>query len=202
MIKILTLSGGLGAGKSAIARKLLESQERFNLALSTTTRLQQPRDLPGEYEYLTRDQFEAIDQSGQFAWRTPPLREGDLYGTKKEVLDQALALLEGKIRLMLLVPSVIPQLSAYVACSKPNNYYCFYLSLFIQTSPDVVIQRLQEEGLTADAIEKRLSSNKGRDWKKEMDEAAKIINNSYLTVSNDGKLEEVVAKIQRILEWF
>ena len=87
---MLVLSSPSGAGKSTIARLLMESDSAFMLSISATTRAPRPGEQDGrEYHFMTREQFEAAADRGAFLeWA----RVFDhYYGTPKGPVAAALA---------------------------------------------------------------------------------------------------------------
>jgi serine kinase of HPr protein (carbohydrate metabolism regulator) len=49
----IVITGTSGSGKSAIARKLCETDTRFQIVRAVTTRAKRDDDLPGTYEYIS-----------------------------------------------------------------------------------------------------------------------------------------------------
>lgn len=98
--KILTLSGVTASGKTSIAGELVKDQE-FKMLVSSTTRNRRGNDLPGEYVYLTDDEF--TRQEDSFLWIND--YGGTRYGTKREDLETALQ--ADYTSIMILVPSKI-----------------------------------------------------------------------------------------------
>lgn len=84
----VVLSAPSGAGKTTIARALVEREPDFSFSVSATTR--EPRDYEvhgRDYWFLSRDAFEAMVDRGEFAeWAEV---HGRLYGTPKNSLLEA-----------------------------------------------------------------------------------------------------------------
>ena len=79
--ELLVLAGPSGAGKTTIARRLVEeAPERFVLSVSATTRRPRPGERTGvEYDFVSREEFEAMIRAGALAeWAVV---HGHCYGT-------------------------------------------------------------------------------------------------------------------------
>jgi len=84
----LVLAAPSGAGKTTIARSLVESGEGFSFSVSATTRPRRPGEVHGvDYWFLSREAFEERRLRGEFAeWAEV---HGDLYGTPLSSLREA-----------------------------------------------------------------------------------------------------------------
>ena len=88
---MLVLSSPTAAGKSTIARQLLDERElNFTLSVSWTTRERRPSEMDGRhYHFKTRSQFERErDADGLLEWAEV---HGNFYGTPAEPVETALA---------------------------------------------------------------------------------------------------------------
>jgi guanylate kinase len=76
----VVLSAPSGAGKTTIARILLERRADIGFSVSCTTRAPRPGEVDGvDYHFLTRERFDAAVAGGEFAeWAEV---HGRLYGT-------------------------------------------------------------------------------------------------------------------------
>jgi len=83
---LFVLSSPSGAGKSTIARMLLESDDGVAMSVSATTRPIRPGEVDGlHYHFVTDQQFEAMVEAGEFLEWAHVF--GHRYGTlKSEVL--------------------------------------------------------------------------------------------------------------------
>jgi guanylate kinase len=87
---MLVLSSPSGAGKSTIARNLLESDKMFSLSVSVTTRARRPSEIDGvHYHFVTVKEFMRLRDSDALAeWAEV---HGNYYGTPREAVEKALA---------------------------------------------------------------------------------------------------------------
>ncbi|MFT4056538.1 MAG: guanylate kinase [Novosphingobium sp.] len=76
------LSSPSGAGKTTIARMLLEHDPQLRNSVSCTTRQPRPGEIDGEhYHFITHEQFDSMVEAGEFLeWATV---FGQSYGTPK-----------------------------------------------------------------------------------------------------------------------
>ena len=87
---MLVLSSPSGAGKSTIARNLLESDKGFELSVSITTRQRRASEIDGvHYHFRTRREFEILrDNDALLEWAEV---HGNLYATPREPAEAAMA---------------------------------------------------------------------------------------------------------------
>ena len=77
---LVILSSPSGAGKTSIARALVEENKNFLFSVSATTRKSRPGEVNGrEYHFLTVDEFRKKINDGQFLEHAKVF--GNLYGT-------------------------------------------------------------------------------------------------------------------------
>ncbi len=87
---MLVLSSPSGAGKSTIARNLLESDSGFELSVSVTTRPRRPSEIEGvHYHFRTRREFEVLRDSDQLLESAEV--HGNFYATPRTPAEQAMA---------------------------------------------------------------------------------------------------------------
>ena len=71
----LVLSAPSGAGKSSLARALVEAEPRARLSVSHTTRAARPAEVDGvDYHFAGEREFETMVQAGAFPRARPGLR--------------------------------------------------------------------------------------------------------------------------------
>jgi guanylate kinase len=87
---MLVLSSPSGAGKSTIARNLLESDPSLELSVSVTTRPRRGSEIDGvHYHFVSRREFERLrDSDALLEWAEV---HGNFYGTPREAAESAMA---------------------------------------------------------------------------------------------------------------
>lgn len=87
---LLVLSSPSGAGKTSLARALLESDRHIALSISVTTRPPRPGEVDGrDYWFVDEARFKAMRDDNQLLeWATV---FGNLYGTPRAPIEQAVA---------------------------------------------------------------------------------------------------------------
>ncbi|KQQ58723.1 MULTISPECIES: guanylate kinase [Rhizobium/Agrobacterium group] len=90
---MLVISSPSGAGKSTIARNLLEKDKNISLSVSVTTRARRQSEIDGiHYHFISKTQFERMrDGEELLEWAEV---HGNFYGTPREPVETAMA--EGK----------------------------------------------------------------------------------------------------------
>lgn len=108
-IKIITLSGPAGAGKTTIMEKFL-SFRLFKAVESYTTRPKRAAEKDAgsksEYVFISQKEFEQLIQKESFAWYVK--YDDHYYGTLKKSLREAL--ISEKISVMIITPEITSQL--------------------------------------------------------------------------------------------
>jgi guanylate kinase len=86
---MLVLSSPSGAGKTTLARRLLEQEPALQLSISHTTRARRKGEQDGEdYHFIDRDGFTRMRDRGEFLeWAVV---FDNFYGTPREPVEQAL----------------------------------------------------------------------------------------------------------------
>jgi guanylate kinase len=86
---MLVLSSPSGAGKTTLARKLLEADSNIMMSVSATTRPRRPNEVEGkDYFFVGAEQFEKMARAGEFLEHATVF--GHRYGSPKRVVEQAL----------------------------------------------------------------------------------------------------------------
>jgi guanylate kinase len=87
---MLVLSSPSGAGKSTIARNLLESDPGLELSISVTTRQRRASEIDGvHYHFVSMREFERLrDSDALLEWAEV---HGNCYGTPREPAEAAMA---------------------------------------------------------------------------------------------------------------
>ena len=86
---LLVLSSPSGAGKTTLARGLLEADSGISLSISATTRTARPGEIDGrDYVFVDEARFTALRDGGELLeWARV---FGNLYGTPKKPVEAAL----------------------------------------------------------------------------------------------------------------
>jgi guanylate kinase len=80
---MLVLSSPSGAGKTTLARRLLESDPEISLSVSVTTRAKRPNEVEGrDYTFVTPEKFSAMAAKDEFFEHAVVF--GNHYGTPKQ----------------------------------------------------------------------------------------------------------------------
>lgn len=87
---MLVLSSPSGAGKSTIARSLIESDPGFELSVSVTTRQRRGSEIDGvHYHFKSRREFDSLrDNDALLEWAEV---HGNFYATPREPAEQAMS---------------------------------------------------------------------------------------------------------------
>jgi guanylate kinase len=87
---MLVLSSPSGAGKSTIARNLLESDPSLELSVSVTTRPRRGSEIDGvHYHFVSQREFQRLrDSDALLEWAEV---HGNFYGTPREAAEAAMA---------------------------------------------------------------------------------------------------------------
>ena len=87
---MLVLSSPSGAGKTTLARRLLEAEPGVEMSISCTTRKQRKGEVEGrDYHFVDRDTFARMRDRGEFLeWAVV---FDNYYGTPREPVERALA---------------------------------------------------------------------------------------------------------------
>lgn len=87
---MLVLSSPSGAGKTTLAKRLLETDRNFTMSVSVTTRPKRPSEIHGQ-DYLFVTQLEFAQKAGRGELLEHATVFGNSYGTPREPVEQALA---------------------------------------------------------------------------------------------------------------
>lgn len=87
---LFILSSPSGAGKSSIARRLLEAEPELQFSVSATTRPPRPGEQDGrEYHFRSREDFLAMVAAGEMLEHAEVF--GNFYGTPRAPVEQAIS---------------------------------------------------------------------------------------------------------------
>ncbi|TYB31240.1 MAG: guanylate kinase [Candidatus Mcinerneyibacterium aminivorans] len=178
---LLVLSAPSGAGKTTIARRLLQKNKNFSISISCTTRKPRDNEIEGkDYYFLTDEQFiEKVDKGEMLEWAEV---HGNYYGTPNSEIH----------RLQKRGKDIIFDIDIQGGMNIKERYPKATVLVFILTSDQSELKkRLQDRGTeTEKDIEKRL-----KNAEKEVNIAMK--NYEYFVVND--RLEKSVRDIESIV---
>jgi guanylate kinase len=168
--------GPSGAGKSTTIAAVREKCPNLESVVSYTTKSPKATDRDGEYDYLTPEEFAAMDLSGQFAWTEPT--HGHRYGTRKSDLAAVAASDEWHF-ITIAPPDLLTRLSDFA----DERLAIFWIQ---PPSEDELFRRLREEA-HLDELEARRRIADGKQWAMTMQRLAATMRVNYIphdTVEN------------------
>lgn len=174
------LSAPSGAGKTTIARKLLERRADLGYSVSCTTRAPRPGELnERDYHFLSRAEFVAERDAGAFAeWAEV---HGHLYGTRRREVERVLA--SGRHCLM----DIDVQGARQFAAAFPETVLVFILP----PSGEVLLQRLNGRGSEdVDRLLERLRNARA--------EIADVGRYHYVVVNDE--LEQAIERVGAVID--
>jgi len=88
--RLYVIAAPSGAGKTSLLHALMKKRPGVGLSVSCTTRKPRPGELDGkDYHFIDRAGFERLQAAGEFIEHANVF--GNLYGTRRSVVDSALA---------------------------------------------------------------------------------------------------------------
>jgi guanylate kinase len=179
---ILSITGPSGVGKTTLMHNLLLALPHAKPLTSVTTRAPRPTDEPGEYEYVSQEEFDAIATSGAFLWQAQAYI--NKYATRKADIDAAL---NDPVTLFMptLVLSVVKTLHTYA-----NNVgkQAALRSMYIHIGDEAELRsRFKERGDKPEEAEARIAEC--RSWNEE----AKNLGVPFIYLEAQKNREDIVA---------
>lgn len=169
--KVYCLVGPSGSGKTAITQQLLKDP-RYEVVRSTTTRARREGEPANAYNFVSREEFEALYEQGHFIETT--VYAGNRYGTTKDEID---AILKSNRN------AVIPM--DWCGANALKMYYgdqC--VTVFVKRRKEFLIKAL------LDRLEKQLLADPRNAEKIKED-----IQNRILSLNSEKKNEELCDKV-------
>lgn len=177
---MLVLSSPSGAGKTTIARALLERERDLNISISVTTRPKRPAEIEGkDYFFVDETTFQRMLDQEHFLEHARIF--GNHYGTLREQVFGALQ--SGKDIIFDIDWQGTQQLTLYARSDLVNIF-------ILPPTPEELLKRLQQRAQDSkEVIEERMrqASNEMSHWP-EYD---------YVLINDD--LAKTVLKVQEIL---
>jgi len=174
------LSAPSGAGKTTIAKRLLEIRKDVGYSVSATTRAPRPGEVDGvAYHFLSAEQFEQAVRNGEFAEYARV--HGNMYGTLRREVDRVVASNRN------VVMDIDVQGAMQFSASFPDAVRIFVLP----PSGEALVARLKDRGTEDSAtIATRLRDAIGE---------IGVIGEFEYVVIND-ELERAVAQVSCIID--
>ncbi len=186
---LVILSSPSGAGKTSIARALVEENKNFLFSVSATTRKSRPGEVDGrEYHFLTVDEFTEGINDGQFLEHAKVF--GNLYGTPLEPVMESIS--DGKD----LIFDVDWQGGKQIRSSSLSKFVIsiFILPPSIKALQERLMKRAQD---SSETVKDRMTKSIGEimHWK-EYDYV--IVNNNFEQTLHEVKSIITSEKLRRV----
>ena len=175
----VVLSAPSGAGKTTIAKALVEGSEDVVFSVSATTRPARDHEVDGvDYRFLSEPKFRAMIEADEFVeWAQV---HGHLYGTSRKALQAALD--DGKF--------LILDIDVQGAMQMRQRVPDVVLVFVIPPSADALVERLTERGTEGeDTVARRIENARG-----ELEQASQF---DYIVVNDD--LEQAIDEVRSIV---
>lgn len=185
-IKIVTITGPSGAGKTTIVGELLKKHPEWKMVLSLTSRESRDSDLPGEYKCnLSVKHLYQLLKDRQAIWLEN--EHGNVYVALFKNVDEAR--FERTLSFMQILHRSVVKLHSCV----PREV----LSIFIiPPREEELRRRFEKRGDSPEQIERRLADCKK--WEEE----ARSSRIPYEFVRNDGTVVEAVEQVEQVINKF
>lgn len=182
---LLVLTGPTGAGKDAVAQKILQSNSQASRITTTTTRGQREGESEGRpYHFVSRQTFEQmIAQDEFFEW--VEFRQ-ELYGTTRKEFEQSLS--QGYDTIWIIDLKGTKNIKEKVKGLTQRSVFVFLGAESITTLEKRVVK--DQNSIAAKRWNESLAT-----W-----EMAQFTDCDYLVMNEDGKLESTVAQVQAIMQ--
>ena len=175
----VVLSAPSGAGKTTIAKALVEGSEDVVFSVSATTRPARDHEVDGvDYRFLSEPKFRAMIEADEFVeWAQV---HGHLYGTSRKALQEALD--DGRF--------LILDIDVQGAMQMRERVPDVVLVFVIPPSADALVERLTERGTEGeDTVARRIENARG-----ELEQASQF---DYIVVNDD--LEQAIDAVRSIV---
>ena len=175
----VVLSAPSGAGKTTIAKALVEGSEDVVFSVSATTRPPRDHEVDGvDYRFLSEPKFRAMIEADEFVeWAQV---HGHLYGTSRKALQEALD--DGRF--------LILDIDVQGAMQMRQRVPDVVLVFVIPPSADALVERLTERGTEGESTVARRIENA----RSELEQASQF---DYIVVNDD--LEQAIDEVRSIV---
>lgn len=179
---ILSLTGPSGVGKTTLMHNLLKALPDVKPLVSYTTRAPRPSDEPGEYKYVSQEEFDHLQAAGEFLWTANAYVNH--YGTRKADIDMALNSTDA-VYMPVLVLSAVKKLHDYAnGAGKMHNLRSMYIRIEDEAE---LRSRFKERGDNPEEAEARI--RECRTWNEE----AKNLGVPFIWLEAQKSREDIVA---------
>ena len=185
---IVSITGPSGVGKTTLMHNLLQKIPGAQPLTSYTTRERRPSDEPGEYIYVSHDEFDRMARGGAFLWEARTYI--NRYGTKKEDIDRALS---GGFYMPVLVIDAVKKLYEY-AHSVHKEDRARYMYIFIDDEKELR-KRFKERGDAPEETEVRIQEC--RDWNSKAAKSGVPFMYLHATKQREDILADALAHIEK-----
>lgn len=178
---MLVLSSPSGAGKSTIARALLERDDHIAMSVSCTTRPPRPGEVDGkDYHFVTVEKFQAMVEAGEFLEHARVF--DNFYGTPRAPVEDALA--SGR--------DVLFDIDWQGTQQLGQNARADLVTVFIlPPSVEELERRLRTRAQDSDEVVKKRMSKAG-------DEMSHWFEYDYILLNTE--VERSIARVQAVLD--
>jgi guanylate kinase len=180
---ILSLTGPSGVGKTTLMHNLLKALPNAKPLISYTTRAARPTDEPGEYSYISQEEFDRMESVGEFLWTAHAYVNH--YGTRKVDIDSALHD-EASIYIPVLVLDAVKKLYDYV---HQIDAHAKLMSFYIHIEDENELRaRFKERGDKQEEVEARIAECKS--W----NDQAKNLGVPFVYLEAQKRREDILAE--------
>lgn len=178
---ILSLTGPSGVGKTTLMHNLLQALPNAKPLVSYTTRAARQSDEPGEYRYVSQEEFDRMSQAKEFLWEASAYV--NRYGTRKADIDSALESAD-TLYMPVLVLNAVKKLHEYAnSIAKTESLHSMYI--WIEDEAELR-SRFAERGDKPEEVEARIAECK--DWNAQ----AKNLGVPFIYLEARKKREDIV----------
>lgn len=181
-IKIVTVTGPSGAGKTTIVGELLKKHPEWGMVVSLTSRESRDSDLPGEYKCnLSVKHLYQLEKDRQAIWREN--EHGNVYVTLFKDVNEAR--FERILSFMQILHRSVVKLHSYM----PREVLSIFL---IPPCEEELRRRFEKRGDSPEQINRRIADC--RKWEEEARASG-----LYKFVRNNKTVEEAIRQVEEII---
>ncbi len=170
----IVITGTSGVGKSAIALRFCEKYKGFQRVQAVTTRERRSNDEPSIYKYISKEEFEKLNNKNQLLIKSQYRREK--YGITIKAFQEVLS--DGKVPVLILTPESSKQLD------ESRTRFGNFLIVFLDAPDSILDSRLSQRG---EKIDSNILTQRHEDRERKDEMWKKPECHIYL-VKNDGKV--------------